>query len=59
VILFFLNGIFGSRGKVWNDVTGDEAGRALVSIVEGSRRLYVFGAPYENPDPYPACTTST
>ncbi|MBV9823698.1 MAG: DUF2278 family protein, partial [Actinobacteria bacterium] len=26
---------------------------ALVAIVEGSARLYVFGAPYERPDPYP------
>ena len=50
----FISGIFGSRPiSVWNDVTGDEAGNALVSPVTGSSRVYVFGAPYSNPNPYP------
>jgi len=50
----FISGIFGSRPiSVWNDVTGDEAGNALVSLVTGSSRVYVFGAPYSNPNPYP------
>jgi hypothetical protein len=53
VILGFLNGIFGTRDKVWKDVTGNEAGQALVALVQGSTRLYVFGAPYENPHPSP------
>ena len=50
----FISGIFGSNApSVWNNVTGDEAGNALVGLVQGSRRVYVFGAPYENPNPYP------
>ena len=50
----FISAIFGSRPiSVWNDVTGDEAGNALVSPVTGSSRVYVFGAPYSNPNPYP------
>jgi len=53
VILGFINGIFGSNEKVWNDVTGSEAGEALVALVTGSQRVYVFGAPYRDPNPYP------
>jgi hypothetical protein len=41
------------RQQVWNDVTGDEAGNALVSLVTGSTRVFVFGAPYANPNPMP------
>jgi hypothetical protein len=37
----------------WNDVTGDEAGNALVSMVQDSTRVYVFGAPYTHPNPNP------
>lgn len=53
VVLGFLNRLFGSRQTVWKDVTGNEAGTALVQLVQGSARLYVFGAPYEHPDPMP------
>ena len=49
----FLNAIFRSRLNPWNDVTGDEAGNALATMVTGSVRVYVFGAPYANPDPMP------
>ncbi len=52
IILTFLN-IFGTNEHVWNDVTGDEAGTALVALVTGSTRVYVFGAPYPNPVPSP------
>jgi hypothetical protein len=51
VLFGFIGGIFGSTISAWNDVTGDEAGNALVSMVTGSNRVYVFGAPYS--DPYP------
>jgi uncharacterized protein YukJ len=30
----------------WSNVTGDEAGNALISMVSGSNRVFVFGAPY-------------
>jgi uncharacterized protein YukJ len=29
------------------------ASNALVSMVTGSNRVYVFGVPYSDPDPYP------
>jgi hypothetical protein len=53
VILGFLNGLFRTNQKVWKDVTGNEAGNALVALVQDSTRVYVFGAPYANPNPYP------
>jgi hypothetical protein len=49
----FISAIFGSTISVWHDVTGDEAGNALVGLVSGSSRVYVFGAPYRDPNPYP------
>jgi Uncharacterized conserved protein (DUF2278) len=50
----FISGIFGSpEMSVWKDVTGNEAGSALVSLVDGSSRVYVFGAPYSDPHPHP------
>jgi Uncharacterized conserved protein (DUF2278) len=49
-----IGGIFGAKAiSAWNDVTGDEAGNALVGLVTGSSRVYVFGAPYSAPNPYP------
>lgn len=54
VVNALISRIFGTAGKsTWHDVTGDEAGTALVALVTGSTRVYVFGAPYANPDPYP------
>jgi uncharacterized protein YukJ len=50
----FIAKIFGAKpASVWNDVTGDEAGNALIGMVQGSARVYVFGAPYAHPNPYP------
>ena len=50
----FIGKILGAKpASVWNDVTGNEAGNALVGMVQGSTRVYVFGAPYPNPDPHP------
>ena len=50
----FISAIFGTRTtSVWHNVTGNEAGNALVNLVTGSSRVYVFGAPYPNPVPYP------
>ncbi len=49
-----ISSIFGSKAiSAWNDVTGNEAGNALLGLVQGSRRAYVFGAPYKDPNPYP------
>jgi len=42
----FLNAIFQSNLSAWNDVTGNEAGEALVAMVTGSTKVYAFGAPY-------------
>jgi Uncharacterized conserved protein (DUF2278) len=30
----------------WNNVTGDEAGNALVGLLEASTKMFAFGAPY-------------
>ena len=50
----FISGILGSKPvSVWNNVTGSEAGNALVRLASSSSRAYVFGAPYSNPNPYP------
>jgi hypothetical protein len=32
--------------KSWSNVTGNEAGNALVSILTGSTKIFAFGAPY-------------
>lgn len=53
VILAVFASLFGSKDTVWKDVTGNEAGDALVALVQPSQRVYVFGAPYANPNPYP------
>jgi hypothetical protein len=45
-----LNAIFRSNQQVWTDVTGDEAGNALIALVQGSKKVYVFGEPYSPPD---------
>ncbi len=41
-----LNAIFHTSGQTWTNVTGDEAGNALVAMVTGSRKVFAFGAPY-------------
>ncbi len=40
------NAIFGTNIQTWTNVTGDEAGNALVSMVVNSTKLFAFGAPY-------------
>lgn len=51
-ILGFLR-LFGVNRTVWNNVVGNEAGAALETMVRDSRRLFIFGAPYANPNPMP------
>jgi hypothetical protein len=41
-----INSVFGSNIGVWTNVTGNEAGEALVAMVTGSQKVYAFGAPY-------------
>jgi hypothetical protein len=40
------NSLFGKGATEWITVTGSEAGDALLSMVVGSQKIYVFGAPY-------------
>jgi Uncharacterized conserved protein (DUF2278) len=40
------NAIFHTNIQTWTNVTGDEAGNALVSMVGNSTKLFAFGAPY-------------
>jgi len=40
------NSIFGTATQIWTNVTGDEAGNALLAMVTGSTRVFAFGAPY-------------
>lgn len=46
LVFGFLNSIFGSNVQTWNNVTGDEAGNALVALITGSSKVFAFGAPY-------------
>jgi uncharacterized protein YukJ len=41
------------QSSVWHNVTGNEAGDDLVQMVLNSTHLYIFGAPYTDPQPYP------
>ena len=41
-----VNAIFRTNVQSWTNVTGDEAGNALVAMVTGSTRIFAFGAPY-------------
>ncbi|MEP6675521.1 MAG: DUF2278 family protein [Ferruginibacter sp.] len=50
VILVIWNAIFKTGQQVWNTVTGNEAGDALIAMVQGSQKVYVFGAPYTDGD---------
>jgi Uncharacterized conserved protein (DUF2278) len=42
----FIGAVFQTRLSAWNDVTGDEAGNALVAMIENSSTVFAFGAPY-------------
>jgi hypothetical protein len=48
VLFGFLNSLFHTNDQVWTTVTGSEAGDALIAMVTGSAKLYVFGAPYNS-----------
>ena len=41
-----INSIFRTSFQTWTNVTGNEAGEALIAMVTGSTRVYAFGAPY-------------
>jgi hypothetical protein len=41
-----LNAIFRTSYQTWTNVTGNEAGDALVAMVTASTRVFAFGAPY-------------
>jgi hypothetical protein len=41
-----VNLIFQTNIQTWTNVTGNEAGVALVAMVTGSKKVYAFGAPY-------------
>jgi hypothetical protein len=38
--------ILNASPLIWMNATGDEAGNALIAMVTGSNRVFVFGAPY-------------
>lgn len=40
------NSIFKTSGQTWTNVTGNEAGNALIAMVTGSTKVFAFGAPY-------------
>lgn len=40
------NAATGGNVPTFIDVNGNEAGEALIAMVKGSKKLYVFGAPY-------------
>lgn len=40
------NAIFRTNIQTWTNVTGDEAGNALVEMITTSTRVFAFGAPY-------------
>jgi len=40
------NAIFKTSGQTWTNVTGNEAGNALIAMVTGATKVFAFGAPY-------------
>jgi uncharacterized protein DUF2278 len=40
------NAIFKTTFQTWTNVTGNEAGDALIAMVTGSTKVFAFGAPY-------------
>jgi hypothetical protein len=44
----FWNAIFRTNIQTWTNVTGNEAGDALIAMVTGSTKVFAFGAPYTN-----------
>jgi hypothetical protein len=45
-----LNAVFGTSIQTWTNVTGNDAGNALVAMVMGSTQVFAFGAPYTTGD---------
>jgi hypothetical protein len=41
-----INAIFQTNNPSWTNVTGNEAGEALLAMVKGSTKVFAFGAPY-------------
>ena len=46
LIVGLWNAITGASAQTWTNVTGNEAGEALVAMVTGSKKVYAFGEPY-------------
>jgi hypothetical protein len=46
VFYAILNAIFKTNTQTWTNVTGNEAGDALVAMVTGSAKVFAFGVPY-------------
>lgn len=45
--LAFWQGLFGGSEQVWQQVSGSEAGDALIAMMSDAQKVYVFGAPYK------------
>lgn len=46
ILASFWNSLAKPYKQHWTNVTGNEAGQALVAMLNNSRRIYAFGAPY-------------
>lgn len=46
ILISIWNAIFSTKRQTWTNVTGNEAGQALLAMVTTSTRLFAFGAPY-------------
>ncbi|HXO37863.1 MAG TPA: DUF2278 family protein [Candidatus Acidoferrum sp.] len=46
ILWAMLNAIFRTNFQTWTNVTGNEAGNALIAMVTGSTKVFAFGAPY-------------
>jgi hypothetical protein len=46
IFVSFWNAIFSTKRQTWTNVTGNEAGQALLAMVTDSTKLFAFGAPY-------------
>jgi hypothetical protein len=46
LLVALVNQIFGTHYQTWTNVTGNQAGTALVTMVTGSSKVFALGAPY-------------
>jgi hypothetical protein len=46
ILWALVNAIFRTDFQTWTNVTGNEAGNALVAMVAASTKVFAFGAPY-------------